>query len=127
MSDRLHAVTKILLVLLLTGCYGDAAVYIEGQVQDASGEPVSDAKVTLAADPSVYPGSHPVILYTSSDGDFSALLTLPAIGKPTATLTINAEGYEEYTTEYGDFSYSKQVIVLRSESANDDELHAGQD
>jgi hypothetical protein len=110
---RANTFLRLVPIILLVGCYGDAVIQVVGQVIDERGQPVGKANVHLTPDPSFYPNAKPVSVQTLDDGQFSLLLTLPPKGKGLAVLKVEAHGFEEFQAEYGNGTHFNELIRLR--------------
>jgi hypothetical protein len=88
-------ITVLLLLLFVSGC--DTFFTINTLViDDKTGEPLSGAKATLVLDEVYYEPN--VIEITDSDGTVGMFMNKPA--NSCATLTIEKEGYNKWSTQF---------------------------
>lgn len=88
-------ITVLLLVLFVSGC--DTFFIIDTLIIDKrTGEAISGAKATLVLDEVFYEPDH--IEITDSDGTVGMVMNKPA--NSWATLTIEKEGYNKWSTQF---------------------------
>lgn len=100
---------------LLFGCYGDAAICVEGHVIDASGNPIQDASVTLAPAEDSDVEYRPWTTSTDESGEFSTITMTysPAARTPTFVVTVEKDGYKSVKKHFASGGlFADQSITL---------------
>lgn len=100
------------LAIGIAGCYGDVFVLIQGRIVDSHGAAVSGAEVVITPDEAKYPGYRSISSRTNQNGEFRISESLPAYGKGSATLSVRAKGFVEYSADYTTEIHEDQVIIL---------------
>jgi len=117
MKKVLH-IFLLLAVASITGC--DSFFFVDAVVTDAStGKPLSDATATLVLDKGA--GEQDVIITTGTNGEVDIVINEHS--SAWATLTVEKEGYETWSTQFRGSPCHDFVICLKREKAKGSEQY----
>ena len=109
---RILHISLLLLVVTVTGC--DTFFFVNTVVTDEStGQPLSDATVTLVLDKGVEDPD--VVKTTGTNGKVDIFINEPS--SAWATLTVEKDGYETWSTQFRGSPCHEFVIRLKQEKA----------